>query len=214
MLGVCLLGAAACGADAEPPLPPVTSVPVTTAPTIPPPVTSSGAPATTARPSAGTGTTAARPRPPANRPPATLRPGRSFSTELTFYSAYDNDPPGTRAIAYPGTRHSQAGGTGTFADPLTLATDPREIPVGTVVYVPTLRKYFVMEDDCEQCISDWGGSRTPHIDLYMPNGDDSSVTACQHQLTPAGRVTVELGAPAGRPVSSTPLWSGGRCSAG
>ncbi|ODV00119.1 MAG: hypothetical protein ABT15_30405 [Pseudonocardia sp. SCN 73-27] len=140
--------------------------------------------------------------------------GRAFNTEITFYSAYDNDPPGSRAIAYPNARHSQAGGTGTFADPLTLASDPREIAVGTVVYVPLVKKYFVMEDDCAECISDWGGSKVPHLDLFMPNGNDDSVTACQEQLTPAGRVTVELNPPAGRAVSSGPLYSGGRCFSG
>ncbi|AEA22834.1 hypothetical protein ACFQ34_03795 [Pseudonocardia benzenivorans] len=133
---------------------------------------------------------------------------------ITYYSAYDNDPPGSRAIAHPNARHSQAGGTGTYADPLTLASDPREIAVGTLVYVPTVQKYFVMEDDCESCIAEWGDGRVPHLDLFMPNGNDSSVTACQHQLTPEGRVTVELNPPPGRTVSSTPLYSGGRCFSG
>jgi hypothetical protein len=140
--------------------------------------------------------------------------GRPFSTEITFYSAYDNDPPGSRAIAHPNARHSQAGGTGTYADPLTLASDTREIALGTIVYVPFVKKYFVMEDDCAQCISDWGSGKIPHLDLFMPNGNDDNVTACQEKLTPGGRVTVELNPPAGRAVSSNPLYSGGRCFSG
>lgn len=210
---------AACGSQALP----LTAVPsttsVTTAPTTSPSATSvpSTAPpasaATSARPTTRPRTTTAPAAP--VEPAAPAGPaGRPFTTEITFYSAYDNDPPGSRAIAYPNARHSQAGGTGTFADPLTLASDPREIAVGTVVYVPLVKKYFVMEDDCAECISDWGGSKVPHLDLFMPNGNDDSVTACQEQLTPGGRVTVELSPPAGRAVSASPLYSGGRCFPG
>ncbi|GEL25612.1 hypothetical protein PSU4_45660 [Pseudonocardia sulfidoxydans NBRC 16205] len=212
---------AACGSEALPltALPSATSI--TTAPTTAPAATS---PTATSVPSTAPATRSATSAPPATRPRTTTAPaapaapagpaGRPFSTEITFYSAYDNDPPGSRAIAHPNARHPQAGGTGTYADPLTLASDTREIAVGTIVYVPLVKKYFVMEDDCAQCISDWGGGKVPHLDLFMPNGNDDSVTACQEQLTPGGRVTVELDPPAGRTVSTAPLYSGGRCFSG
>ncbi|ODU03812.1 MAG: hypothetical protein ABS81_12800 [Pseudonocardia sp. SCN 72-86] len=204
---------AACGAETLPLTAVETTISVTAAP--------STSPSTTSVPATAPTTSATTSAPPVTRPRTTSAPvapvgpaGRSFSTEITFYSAYDNDPPGSRAIAHPNARHSQAGGTGTYADPLTLASDTREIALGTLVYVPLVKKYFVMEDDCAECISDWGGGKVPHLDLFMPNGNDSSVTACQEQLTPAGRVAVELNPPAGRAVSSSPLYSGGRCFAG
>ena len=92
--------------------------------------------------------------------------GRMWSVVVTFYGAADNDPPGSTEIATRTTHHQEAGGTGTYADPLSLAADPRAIQVGTRVYYPPLQKYFVMEDDCAQCITDWRSSRTPHIDLW------------------------------------------------
>ena len=132
---------------------------------------------------------------------------------MTFYAAGDNDPPGSRAIAYPNSRHRLAGGTGTYADPLSLASDTREIRVGTRVYYAPLQKYFVMEDDCARCISDWRSSRVPHIDLWTGNYGGSSMIACEEALTPPGRVTVEVNPPLGRPVDQRPLYSAGACLA-
>jgi hypothetical protein len=68
---------------------------------------------------------------------------------LTFYGYWDNTPPGS-AIAYPQI-HKTAGGTGTYADPITFATDKSELAPGTIIYVPRVEKYFIMEDDCEEC---------------------------------------------------------------
>jgi len=49
---------------------------------------------------------------------------RTLRTIVTFYAAYDNDPPGTTTIAFPNPRHAHAGGTGTADDPVTLASAP------------------------------------------------------------------------------------------
>lgn len=96
---------------------------------------------------------------------------------------------------------------------MTLASDPRELAVGTVVYYPSLRKYFVMEDLCASCSDTWSSSGTPHIDLWTGAATESGVTACQEALTPDGQVVVELDPPPDRPVDTTPLYSGGRCAA-
>jgi hypothetical protein len=221
LLGALVLGA--CGTPTDRPLteeallraevpPTSTIVPPTSATTTPPSATPSRAPATSraTTPSRRPSTTSRAAAAPAPAGPA----GRTLSTLVTYYAAYDNDPPGSRAIAHPNARHSQAGGTGTFADPITMATDPREVAVGTIVYYPALKKYFVMEDDCESCIGEWSESRTYHLDFYVPNGNESGVLECQNALTPGGRVNVEIGAPAGRPVDTTPLYSNGRCISG
>jgi 3D (Asp-Asp-Asp) domain-containing protein len=133
-------------------------------------------------------------------------PGRSFSTRITFYAALDNDPAGSRAIAYP-RRHQQAGGVGTFADPITAAADPQAVAIGTVIYYPPLQKYFVVEDLCASCSGAW-------IDLYAGNAIDAGVLGCEDSLTPGGNVAVELNPPPGRPVDTTPIYSGGRCIGG
>ncbi len=144
--------------------------------------------------------------------PSAPPPGRTVSTAVTFYSAGDNDPPGSRAISHPNKRHSQAGGTGTYSDPITMAADPRAIRIGTIAYYPTLRKYFVMEDTCASCVADWSGSRELHIDLWTGATIDDGIAACLLELTPDGAKPVELDAPAGRPFDPTPLYSSGRCN--
>ena len=130
---------------------------------------------------------------------------------VTFYGAADNDPAGSTAIAHPNALHREAGGVGTYADPLSLAADTRAIAVGTRVYYPPLRKYFVMEDDCAGCIENWESSRTPHIDLWTGDHLGSGLLACEEALTPSGRVTVEVNPPQGRPVDTRPLYDGSDC---
>ncbi len=125
---------------------------------------------------------------------------------VTFYGGIDNDPPGSDEIAHPNGRHPAAGGTGTFADPITLATDPDELPIGTVVYHPGLKKYFVMEDECDTCIEEWRAERRPHIDLWVSPADDERVLACEDALTPERPVPVEINPPTGRPVDPRPLY--------
>jgi hypothetical protein len=124
---------------------------------------------------------------------------------VTFYGGPDNDPPGSTDIAYPNGRHPAAGGTGSYADPITLATDPRELPPGTVVYEPQLKKYFVMEDDCDECITDWGAGHRPHVDLWTAPAGTALLT-CEDSLTPPGQVPLEINPPADRPVDPRPLY--------
>jgi 3D (Asp-Asp-Asp) domain-containing protein len=177
------------------------AAPLTTPPN--PTAAPAAAPRTTTPPTA-----AATPSPAPTQAPA----GRMWSVVVTFYGAADNDPPGSTEIAHPNGHHQEAGGTGTYADPLSLAADPRAIQVGTRVYYPQLRKYFVMEDDCAQCITDWRSSRTPHIDLWTGDYQGSALLACENALTPDGLVPVELSPPPGRPVDPRPLFNGRGCT--
>jgi 3D (Asp-Asp-Asp) domain-containing protein len=151
----------------------------------------------------------ATPRPTA---PAGARAPTLAQTHITFYAAYDNDPPGSDQIAYPNERHQTAGGVGTFEDPITLAADPREVPPGTVIYYPELRKYFVMEDDCAECIDDWESSRRPRVDLWASSTTDKKILDCEKQLTPQGLVTVEINPKPDHIVDTRPLYdSAGQC---
>jgi hypothetical protein len=143
--------------------------------------------------------------------PAVEQQGLRQQAEVTFYAAADNDPPGSAEIAYPNSRHVVAGGTGTYADPLSLATDPRELRPGVVVYYPPVQKYFVMEDDCAECIDDWSAKRTPHVDLWMSGTADPAVQTCEAALTPDGLDTIIVNPPADLPVDPKPLYADGRC---
>jgi hypothetical protein len=169
-----------------------------------------------AEPSAGP-TTSPTPSPTPSRSPTpkptpsptkSAGPARSFA--ISFYGAADNTPPGSRAIAY-GTVHSQAGGTGTYRDPITFATDRTEVPVGTVIYYAPLRRYFVMEDDCTDCDREWQRARSPHIDLWAGTATDDGIVRCENSLTRDGQQQVLVNPPPNLPVSPGQLYDNGRC---
>src|SRR3984957_523517 len=157
---------------------------------------------------------------------------------MTFYGYFDNSPPGT-AIAHP-VLHSGAGGVGTFADPITFAVAPevqKNVPPGTIMYIPSLQKYFIMEDDCTD--SGPGGvavqgqgcdgellSGKNGFDLWI-DGDpktnavdnpgagtgntDKNMTSCEDKLT-TSKVTVIMNASDGKAVDTTPMLVNGKCS--
>ncbi len=82
-----------------------------------------------------------------------------FEAYTTGYGWWDNTPPGSSTISYP-VIHSVAGGTGTYANPITLAVghscpgtctssnDTPEFAPGTIWYIPNFRRYFIVEDSC------------------------------------------------------------------
>ena len=81
----------------------------------------------------------------------TLGCSTTSGVQITFYGAPDNDPPGGATAHNCGGRNFIAGGTGTYADPLTFASSTSEYSVCEIIYVPYLKKYLRMEDDCAQC---------------------------------------------------------------
>jgi 3D (Asp-Asp-Asp) domain-containing protein len=137
-----------------------------------------------------------------------LEPARAASQyKVTFYGSPDNDPPCSADIAHP-VIHEKAGGTGTFEDPITVATHEGSFAPGTRMYVPSLEKYLIVEDTCASCGAD-------HIDIWMESDCQSdAVLACEDAWTPDEPVDVEINPPAGRSVSTTPFFdkSSGQCN--
>jgi hypothetical protein len=133
--------------------------------------------------------------------PATAATTQNF--EVTLYGWPDNSPPGD-GTAF-GSGH--AGGTGTLANPVTFATDQSELAPGTVVYYPFLHRYFVMQDECTQCDTDWNNGKF-HIDLWIggQNGNVNAVINCEDALT-QGSAAVILSPPSNEPVDTTPLFN-------
>jgi len=70
---------------------------------------------------------------------------------FTFYGYKDNSPPGDGVAYNCGGRNYHAGGSGTYADPLTFASAPGEYNQCEIVYAPYLKKYLRMEDTCDAC---------------------------------------------------------------
>jgi hypothetical protein len=181
--------------------PPEPSDPASGEPTAAP-TTAAPTPSATARPTPA-------PKPPAPTPPA----GGSGQTRkffVTLYGARDNDPPGSRNIAYP-VIHKQADGKGTRADPITFATSKDELPIGTVIYYATLKRYFIMEDQCVDCEQEWKRDRRPHIDLWAGPSTDAGIIRCEESLTPGGQVPIIVDPPPNLPVDTTPIYDGSRC---
>ncbi|GAC1570832.1 MAG: hypothetical protein NVS3B20_02630 [Polyangiales bacterium] len=134
-----------------------------------------------------------------------------ISHEVTFYGWADNSPPGA-SISNP-TLHPKAGGVGTFANPITFATDSGEWAPGTILYVPFIRKYVVLEDLCGRCTTDWASGHR-HIDVWM-NSDSTNLSQllkCENNWT-RSFVDVEVNPPATRKVTTVPLFdpSSGLC---
>jgi hypothetical protein len=128
---------------------------------------------------------------------------------LTGYSYWDNTPPGSPAISHP-VIHQTAGGTGTFADPITLATghdlssgtQKLEYSAGTKFYIPNIRKYAIVEDTCgdgptPQNIACWtsevGHPNTNQVDIYIDGQNDTSTDKdasgdCMEAITRVGLI--------------------------
>ncbi len=159
------------------------------------------------------------PSPVATTPPP-LAPAGDLDAQLSFYGWGDDS--NSTHIAYPrsaspGARHEQAGGTGTWRDPITFAADATEFPVGTLIWVPSVRKYFVMEDDCQACGNAWRNDGHRKVELWTGTANAGNVAAeedCETLLTPqdgSGRIVVAP--PPNEPVSKEPLFnvSTGKC---
>jgi Putative Ig domain len=150
--------------------------------------------------------------------PVTSSNSMNVRAFMTLYGYADNSPPGTD-IAHP-CIHEQAGGTGTYQDPITFATDANELPWCTVIYVPYMERYFVHEDECSQCDQDWNDYHLYRFDMWA-GGDSGSLRQPEHRallrcestwtradsLTDPDNPTVIVDPPSDLPVVSTPIFS-------
>lgn len=134
---------------------------------------------------------------------------------LTGYGWYDNTPPGSAQIAHP-VLHTQAGGTGTWADPITIAVgwslsggiETDDYAAGTRIYLPALKKYAIVEDLCgdppnpqnKACHIGYEGH--PWLDIYIGGSTISqrAEVACADRIT--GLQTAIFKPQSGYPVSA------------
>merc|ERR1712228_146838 len=133
---------------------------------------------------------------------------QTVEAETTFYGARDNCPPGGD-IAYP-VIHSEAGGNGTHSNPITYAGSKLAAEVGTIIYVEFLQKYFLMEDDCQECDQDWITRKKWHFDLWMgPDAltNGSALIECEDYLTKS-KTNVIVNPPKNLTVNTKPLFNG------
>ena len=144
---------------------------------------------------------------------------------ITGYSWFDNTPPGSATISHPQI-HQTAGGTGTWADPITLAVghdlssgqDVLDYPAGSRFYIPDFKRYFIVEDTCGDGPTPENGpchvpptGATTLLDVWIggQSGTKASTDACMNKLT--GIHQVVLDPDASRPVSAGEIFSNGAC---
>ncbi|HLX87779.1 MAG TPA: Ig domain-containing protein [Acidimicrobiales bacterium] len=155
----------------------------------------------------------------ANPPPIGISSSpTSVPAFMTLYGWADNSPPGT-IIANP-CLHAGAGGTGTYADPITFATDVSEVGWCVRIYVPYMHRYFIHEDECSECDANWSQSGLYRFDMWA-GGDANSRSAPEHQAllrcestwtranspTDPNNPTIIVNPPDNLPVTTAPIFS-------
>ncbi|MFF5861083.1 hypothetical protein ACFY8B_36755, partial [Streptomyces sp. NPDC012751] len=157
--------------------------------------------------------------------------GKTINNAFTTgYTWFDNTPRGSAQISDP-ILHKGAGGTGTYADPITLAVghsmaggkDTLDYPAGTRFYIPKVRRYFIVEDACGDGGSPQNGpchsldtapkGATTWIDMYVggDSGDnEGAVQDCTDKVT--GLTTVVQDPGPNLPVVDGPLFQNGKCT--
>eukprot|EP00026_Physarum_polycephalum_P020104 Phypoly_transcript_22479.p1 GENE.Phypoly_transcript_22479~~Phypoly_transcript_22479.p1 ORF type:complete len:188 (+),score=36.94 Phypoly_transcript_22479:55-564(+) len=138
---------------------------------------------------------------------------------ITSYGWNDNDDGsggyGNDIIAFPDVKHGHAVETqGTYNDPCTFATNTKEIPKGTRIYVPHVQKYYILEDECAECDSDWSKGRY-HVDLWIgPNKATEPAGPlynCEGAIT-RDSATIIVNPDANQPVNTNKIFINGKCS--
>lgn len=160
-----------------------------------------------------------------------------LSGYTTGYSYFDNTPPGTAILAFAKkdgapTLHDEAGGIGTYEDPITLAVghsitegvSTPDFPPGTRFYIPNVRRYFIVEDVCGDgdrpqdgpCHKGSPKGTNVWVDLWIGghDGTKQKTDACMSKLTDTnGVMHILIKDPSiDYVVVPEPLFQNGRCS--
>lgn len=151
-----------------------------------------------------------------------------ISTVVTFYGFNDNsgqteNQHGSALIAYPKsggypTLHNLATeGTGTYTDPVTFAARPNDsaYPIGSVIYMPLVHKYFIMEDECGDTDPQGCLNGTHHSDLWFGPQSASDSTAlgnCEDNSTPGSAVLAVINPVSTYPVDTTKMFQNNQCT--
>lgn len=134
-----------------------------------------------------------------------------FTAYLTGFGYPDNTPQNSDIINNSG-HEAHAGGTGTYDDPITLASgyvgQTSDYAYGTMFYIPNVQAYFIITETCASCHSD---SKLPHFDQWVGGvgANAGQTVACEARLT--GNYTVIQNPISTYPVTKGALFSNGVC---
>ncbi len=141
---------------------------------------------------------------------------------ITYYGYDDNDDNAdiaySKSDGYPTLHNVATEGTGTYTDPVTFAAADVDknsglFPVGSLMYAPFLRKYFIMEDQCGDS-DPTGCAQDPHADLFMGPSSYSTWTPlkdCEDNST-QGDLPVVINPAADLAVDTTPMFHDDTCT--
>eukprot|EP00834_Sanchytrium_tribonematis_P007371 NODE_656_length_4979_cov_1.014754.p4 type:complete len:196 gc:universal NODE_656_length_4979_cov_1.014754:964-1551(+) len=140
---------------------------------------------------------------------------------FTFYGFDDNDDGkhhyGTSKISDPTIHQVATEDLGTYDNPSTFAGDEkyRLTKAGQRIYVPRLKKYYIMEDTCVECTADQNRGKL-RIDLYIGGNtalQNPALKDCQSKLTvdKPYTETVIIDPPNNLAVDTKPLFSSDGC---
>jgi hypothetical protein len=146
------------------------------------------------------------------------RHAHSVQAFMTLYGWIDNSPPG-RAIAHS-CLHELAGGRGSYANPVTFATDVHELGWCQRIYVPYMKRYFIHEDECSECDHDWSTAHRFRFDMWAGgdagsrrNPEKAALLACESALTKGSSTTdphnprIIVDPPRNLPVTTVPIFT-------
>jgi LysM repeat protein len=139
-------------------------------------------------------------------------PAKQMRIWLTGYSYQDNTPAGSATVSHP-ILHKVAGGTGTYADPITVAVPGKGSGIwkaGSRFYLPSVKRYVIVEDT--------GASPAPsgdagHLDMWVDGqgGSKAESDKCMDQITSESATAIY--SPASTlPVQAGPITQNGKCN--
>ncbi len=151
---------------------------------------------------------------------------QDVDTIITWYGYNDNsgqveEQHGSAIIGYPQnggypTLHNEAHeGSGTYTDPITFAAPDKNLgstfPIGSIIYVPLVKKYFIMEDKCGDTDAEGCQNGANHADLWMgpaQSMDANSLGACEGKATPGSSARVTINPNPNLEVDTTVMYTG------
>ncbi|HEY1968446.1 MAG TPA: hypothetical protein VGH89_10900, partial [Pseudonocardia sp.] len=124
----------------------------------------------------------------------------------------DNTPAGSATVSHP-ILHKVAGGTGTYADPITVAVPGKGSGIwkaGSRFYLPSVKRYVIVEDT--------GASPAPsgdagHLDMWVDGqgGSKSASDKCMDQITTQSATAI-YNPPSNLPVIPGSITKNGKCN--
>lgn len=103
------------------------------------------------------------------------------------------------------TVHNLAGGTGTYDDPITFASQKNEFQPGQRIYIPILHRYFLKEDWCSTCYTRKDDKWQTDLWIGKVSQAQLNSTDPHNAINWWFRTTIIVNPPRGLDVSTSPL---------